>query len=64
MSRGWRTGLGRQPAACGVADSTELFGGNEVGDMPLVEYTRDRLHREVLRRFGSGTDATNRKHHV
>ncbi|EFU8097955.1 RHS repeat protein, partial [Salmonella enterica subsp. enterica serovar Stanleyville] len=23
-------------------------------DMPLVEYTRDRLHREVLRRFGAG----------
>ncbi|ECD2509828.1 RHS repeat protein [Salmonella enterica subsp. enterica serovar Stanleyville] len=22
--------------------------------MPLVEYTRDRLHREVLRRFGAG----------
>ncbi|EGI5017161.1 type IV secretion protein Rhs, partial [Salmonella enterica subsp. salamae] len=24
-------------------------------DMPLLEYTRDRLHREVLRRFGSDT---------
>ncbi|EFU8097975.1 RHS repeat protein, partial [Salmonella enterica subsp. enterica serovar Stanleyville] len=26
-------------------------------DMPLLEYTRDRLHREVLRRFGAGKEA-------
>ncbi|MBH0368953.1 DUF6531 domain-containing protein [Salmonella enterica] len=32
------------------------LAGMKLGDMPLVEYTRDRLHREVLRRFGSGTD--------
>ncbi|GHK91244.1 hypothetical protein ECZU18_08250 [Escherichia coli] len=24
----------------------------KLGDTPLVEYTRDRLHRETLRRFG------------
>lgn len=28
------------------------LAGMKLGDMPLVEYTRDRLHREVLRRFG------------
>lgn len=33
------------------------LAGMKLGDTPLVEYTRDRLHREVLRRFGSGTDA-------
>ncbi|HHR4889011.1 TPA: RHS element core protein [Salmonella enterica] len=31
------------------------LAGMKLGDMPLVEYTRDRLHREVLRRFGSDT---------
>ncbi len=30
------------------------LAGMKLGDMPLVEYTRDRLHREVLRRFGAG----------
>lgn len=29
------------------------LAGMKLGDMPLVEYTRDRLHREVQRRFGS-----------
>ncbi|ECA7920662.1 DUF4329 domain-containing protein [Salmonella enterica subsp. enterica serovar Chichester] len=33
------------------------LAGMKLGDTPLVEYTRDRLHREVLRRFDSGTDA-------
>ncbi|EDU6202898.1 DUF4105 domain-containing protein, partial [Salmonella enterica subsp. salamae] len=33
------------------------LAGMKLGDRPLVEYTRDRLHREVQRRFGSGTDA-------
>lgn len=33
------------------------LAGMKLGDMPLVEYTRDRLHREVLRRFGAGTEA-------
>ncbi len=28
--------------------------GMKLGDTPLVEFTRDRLHRETLRRFGSG----------
>ncbi|WP_079946124.1 DUF6531 domain-containing protein, partial [Salmonella enterica] len=31
------------------------LAGMKLGDMPLLEYTRDRLHREVLRRFGSDT---------
>ncbi|EBB1793431.1 type IV secretion protein Rhs [Salmonella enterica] len=31
------------------------LAGMKLGDMPLVEYTRDRLHREVLRRFGPDT---------
>ncbi|EKI8851618.1 RHS repeat protein, partial [Salmonella enterica] len=29
------------------------LAGMKLGDRPLVEYTRDRLHREVQRRFGS-----------
>ncbi|VEA63263.1 RHS family protein [Salmonella enterica subsp. salamae] len=29
------------------------LAGMKLGDTPLVEYTRDRLHREVQRRFGS-----------
>ncbi|EAO6614123.1 type IV secretion protein Rhs, partial [Salmonella enterica] len=33
------------------------LAGMKLGDTPLVEYTRDRLHREVLRRFGAGTEA-------
>ncbi|MIX07035.1 RHS repeat protein, partial [Salmonella enterica subsp. enterica serovar Anderlecht] len=33
------------------------LAGMKLGDMPLVEYTCDRLHREVLRRFGAGTEA-------
>ncbi|EDW9823871.1 RHS repeat protein [Salmonella enterica] len=33
------------------------LAGMKLGDMPLLEYTRDRLHREVLRRFGAGTEA-------
>jgi RHS repeat-associated protein len=33
------------------------LAGMKLGDMPLVEYRRDRLHREVQRRFGTGTDA-------
>lgn len=33
------------------------LAGMKLGDMPLVEYSRDRLHREVSRRFGSGADA-------
>ncbi|EPF1651962.1 RHS repeat-associated core domain-containing protein, partial [Escherichia coli] len=28
------------------------LSGMKLGDTPLVEYTRDRLHRETLRRFG------------
>ncbi|EPD4760139.1 RHS repeat-associated core domain-containing protein, partial [Escherichia coli] len=28
------------------------LAGMKLGDTPLVEYTRDRLHRETLRRFG------------
>ncbi|EBY3809762.1 RHS repeat protein, partial [Salmonella enterica subsp. enterica serovar Adabraka] len=30
------------------------LAGMKLGDMPLLEYTRDRLHREVLRQFGAG----------
>ncbi|ECD2509844.1 RHS repeat protein, partial [Salmonella enterica subsp. enterica serovar Stanleyville] len=33
------------------------LAGMKLGDMPLLEYTRDRLHREVLRRFGAGKEA-------
>ncbi|ENF14953.1 putative rHS Repeat containing protein [Escherichia coli P0304777.9] len=28
------------------------LAGMKLGDTPLVEYTRDRLHRETLRSFG------------
>jgi len=33
------------------------LAGMKLGDTPLMEFTRDRLHREVLRRFGTGTEA-------
>lgn len=33
------------------------LAGMKLGDTPLVEFTRDRLHRETLRRFGSGAEA-------
>lgn len=29
-----------------------VTAGMKLGDTPLVEYTRDRLHRETLRSFG------------
>ncbi|MCU6345396.1 hypothetical protein KSU16_25835, partial [Escherichia coli] len=29
------------------------LAGMKLGGMPLVEYTRDRLHRETARSFGS-----------
>ncbi|EOI1352454.1 RHS element core protein [Citrobacter amalonaticus] len=32
------------------------LAGMKLGDMPLVEYTRDRLHREVSRRFGTASE--------
>ncbi len=32
------------------------LAGMKLGDMPLMEFTRDRLHRETLRRFGTGDD--------
>ncbi|EFW0128289.1 RHS repeat protein, partial [Shigella dysenteriae] len=28
------------------------LAGMKLGDTPLVDFTRDRLHRETLRRFG------------
>ncbi|EDS6428366.1 type IV secretion protein Rhs [Salmonella enterica subsp. enterica] len=30
------------------------LAGMKLGDVPLVEFTRDRLHREILRGFGTG----------
>ncbi len=43
-----------QPARRGMADlrRQRLAAGMKLGDTPLVEYTRDRLHRETLRSFG------------
>ena len=32
------------------------LAGMKLGDIPLVEYTRDRLHREVSRRFGTASE--------
>ncbi|SUH24223.1 protein RhsA [Salmonella enterica subsp. enterica] len=37
-----------------VTYGSGYLAGMKLGDTPLVEYTRDRLHREVLRRFGAG----------
>ncbi|EIX6435681.1 RHS repeat protein [Salmonella enterica] len=33
------------------------LAGMKLGDRPLLEYTRDRLHREVQRRFGADAQA-------
>ncbi|WP_252497297.1 hypothetical protein, partial [Escherichia coli] len=29
------------------------LAGMKLGDTPLLEYTRDRMHRETVRSFGS-----------
>ncbi|MCZ8774831.1 RHS element core protein [Escherichia albertii] len=34
------------------------LAGMKLGDTPLVEYTRDRLHRETVRSFGNGAGST------
>ncbi|EPD1465986.1 TPA: RHS repeat protein, partial [Escherichia coli] len=34
------------------------LAGMKLGGTPLVEYTRDRLHRETARSFGNGTGST------
>ncbi len=42
-----------QPARRGMADLRQrLLAGMKLGDTPLVDFTRDRLHRETLRSFG------------
>ena len=35
------------------------LAGMKLGDTPLVEYTRDRLHRETLRSFGGSSMPMN-----
>ncbi len=48
--RDWRTAVYRQPARRGMADLRQrLAVRHETGDTPLVDFTRDRLHRETLR---------------
>ncbi|WDB43409.1 RHS element core protein [Escherichia albertii] len=34
------------------------LAGMKLGGTPLVEYTRDRLHRETVRSFGNGADSS------
>ncbi|PSX47907.1 RHS repeat protein, partial [Escherichia coli] len=33
-------------------DERGWLAGMKLGDTPLVDFTRDRLHRKTLRRFG------------
>ncbi|MCR6194609.1 RHS repeat protein, partial [Escherichia coli] len=40
------------PAVEWLTYGSGYLAGMKLGDTPLVEYTRDRLHRETLRRFG------------
>ncbi|CAI6155763.1 RHS repeat protein [Escherichia coli] len=40
------------PAVEWLTDGSGWLAGMKLGDTPLVEYTRDRLHRETLRSFG------------
>ena len=46
-----------QPPVEWLTYGSGYLAGMKLGDMPLVEYTRDRLHREVHRRLGTGADA-------
>ncbi len=47
-NRGWRPVRAGRSAAGGVADVWQrLSCGEKLGGTPLVEYTRDRLHRET-----------------
>ena len=41
------------PAVAWLTYGSGHLAGMKLGDMPLIEFTRDRLHRETLRRFGS-----------
>ncbi|MFP1482555.1 hypothetical protein ACLB1S_00995 [Escherichia coli] len=40
------------PAVEWLTYGSGYLAGMKLGDTPLVEYTRDRLHRETLRSFG------------
>ncbi|WP_139493039.1 RHS repeat protein, partial [Escherichia coli] len=40
------------PAVEWLTYGSGWLSGMKLGDTPLVEYTRDRLHRETLRSFG------------
>ncbi|HFL9401125.1 TPA: RHS repeat-associated core domain-containing protein, partial [Escherichia coli] len=40
------------PAVEWLTYGSSYLAGMKLGDTPLVEYTRDRLHRETLRSFG------------
>ncbi|EMR5621135.1 RHS repeat protein, partial [Salmonella enterica] len=45
------------PAVEWLTYGSGYLAGMKLGEMPLVEYTRDRLHREVQRRFGTTSEA-------
>lgn len=45
------------PAVEWLTYGSGYLAGMKLGGTPLLEYTRDRLHREVQRRFGSTSDA-------
>ncbi|STG50896.1 Rhs core protein with extension [Escherichia coli] len=51
--RDWRTAVYRTacPAVEWLTYGSGWLSGMKLGDTPLVEYTRDRLHRETLRSF-------------
>ncbi|ELO81689.1 protein RhsA [Salmonella enterica subsp. enterica serovar Enteritidis str. SARB17] len=45
------------PAVEWLTYGSGYLAGMKLGETPLLEYTRDRLHREVQRRFGTATAA-------
>jgi len=46
------------PPVAWLTYGSGYLAGMKLGDIPLAEFTRDRLHRETVRRFGTGADST------
>ncbi len=53
-NRGWqpRQAPDSLPPVEWLTYGSGYLAGMKLGDTPLVEYTRDRLHRETVRSFG------------
>ncbi len=50
--RDWRTAVYRTAAVEWLTYGSGWLAGMELAHTPLVDFTRDRLHRETLRSFG------------